>query len=341
MKKLLIALLTAAGLAVGVRAEGTYTRYNSGFYKTYKSSDAVSSATGQTVYAGSAVLHKVIVSSAAYSVGVSTNAVFQVLDGNGSSAALRAEVNLTTQTLSSGVTEYTFDIAMSSGIYTKYSGNVTTGNVNLIYDKINAASPQGYRVWSSTYIPADTSVHNIAAGPVLLHKIIVLTKGTGTAILTAYDSRRPSSLSALERIAAIDLTDAAREYTYDILCSSGITLQSSGAGTVQPNFLVLYKKNPSQDYEVWKSSFTTGTTTLLPIVGGKDYILGGVINGDSVSSSTMTIYDSYGTATNRIAGVDGAASFDRKMYDVKISSGITLSSTGNGLYTILYKRRNN
>jgi hypothetical protein len=115
-------------------------------------------------------------------------------------------------------------------------------------------------------------------------------------------------------------------------------VQSSGAGTVNPLFIVLYKRNPSQDYEVWRASFTTGTATT-KYIAGTNTIFGGVVNGDSVASSSLSVYDSSATANSLITVIDGNSSFDRHMYDVAVSSGITYSSTGNGLYTILYKRR--
>lgn len=341
MKKLLIALLAAAGLAVGASAEGTGTKYNAGSYNVYKASDAISDATGQNVTDSPVILHKVIISSPAFNVDVSTNATFQVLQGQGAGASLRAEIDLSTQSVASGATEYTFDIALSSALSTDYSGNVTTGKVNLIYSRGNhPASPDGYRVWSSTFMAADTAVHNITAGPVLLHKIIVLKKGTGTSVLNVYDSRQASSPTTTRRKAAIDLTDAAREYTYNIAMSSGITVEASGAGTVVPSYIVLYKKNASADYETWSAYFASGTVTTANIVTGSGYVFGGVVNGDSVSASKLTVYDSNAVASGQIAIVNGGASFDRKMYDVTVSSGITVSSSGNGLYTILYKRRN-
>lgn len=337
MRKFLFTLLAAAGLAAGVRAEGTGTKYEGEHYATYKSTDALFSATGQTVYAGSAILHKVIISSPSYNVGHSTNAVFQIYDGQSGSGQLRAEVNTSTQSVA-GVTEYTFDIAMSSGIFTDFSGSGTNGKMTIIYSRARPSSPDRYRVWSSTFMPADTAVHRISAGPVLLHKIIVLTKGTGTAILTAYDSFVTASPQTSLRVAAVDLTDTAREYTYNVLCSSGITIQSSGAGTVVPNFILLYKRNPSQDYEVWKSTFTSGTATSLNPFDGAA-IFGGVINGDSVSGSYLDVYDSQGAASQQIAHIDGISSFDRRMFDVETSSGLSFSSSGNGLFSILYKRR--
>lgn len=338
MKKLLIALLAAASFAVGVKAEGTGTRYNAGAYNIYASSDAVSSATGQTVYSSPAILHKVIISSPSYDADVSTNSVFQIYDGVNAGTRLRAEVNLSTFSLSGGATEYTFDIAMSSGIWTDYSGSVTRGKVNLIYSRPRPADPQKYKVWSSTYMPADTNIHTVSTGPVVLHKIIVLTKGTGTAILSVFDT---NGSTTSKKIAGIDLTDAAREYTYNILCSSGITFTSSGAGTVVPSFIALYKRNPSQDYELWQSTFTTGTQSLLaPPTVGPGWIFGGVVNGDSVAGSYLDVYDSTGPATGTIAHFDGGGSFTRKMYDVSLTNGLRYSTSGNGLYTILYKRRN-
>lgn len=340
MKKLLITLLAAAGLAAGVQAEGTGTLYNAGNYALYKSSLAVISSTGQQVVSGSAILHKVIVSSTVFNVDVSTNGLFQIYDGQGSNAALRAEVDITTFSVTNGNREYTFDIAMSSGIWTDMSSSQGTGGaVTLIYSNMRPSSPGKYRVWTSSYSAADTAVHRLVAGPVLLHKIIVLEKGTGTSVLTAYDSYETASPTGTRRIAGIDLTDTAREYTYNVLCSSGITFESSGAGTVNPKVMVLYKRNPSQDYEVWRSSFTTGTLTNQAISTNNSAVFGGIINGDSVTASQVTVYDSQGAASRPLAVFDGTSSFDRRMYDIQASSGITITSTGNGLYSILYKDR--
>lgn len=337
MKKWLIALLAAAGLASGVNAEGTGTKYDDGNYAVYKSTDAVLSTTGQTVVTGSVILHEVIVSSPSNNVDVSTNAVLQIYNGTTSAGALRAEVNLSTQSVS-GVAKYTFDIAMSSGIWTDFSGSGTNGKVTMTYSQHRLASPDMYRVWSSTYMAADTGVHRLAAGPVLLHKIIVLTKGTGTSVLTVYDSYVSASPSASNRVAGIDLTDAAREYTFNVLCSSGITFQASGAGTVGPTFIVLYKRNPSQDYEVWRATFTTGAVGATAVYAGPA-VFGGVVNGDSVAGSSVTVYNANGAESSPITTIFGTSSFDRRMYDVQTSSGITYSGGGNGLYSILWKKR--
>src|SRR5687767_13195728 len=121
MKKLILTLLAAVGLAAGVKAEGTGTKFDTDSYATYKSSDAILDATGQTVVAGSVILHKVIISSPSYNVIESTNATFLIYDGQSSGGVLRAEVNTSTQSIISGVAEYTLDIAMSSGIWTDFT----------------------------------------------------------------------------------------------------------------------------------------------------------------------------------------------------------------------------
>lgn len=340
MKRLLIGLLTAlglAGLSQSVKAEGTGTRFNAGAYNVYSSSDVSLSTTGVNVAPGSRLLHKVIISSPSYNADTSTNAVISFYNNVSGSDNLRFDVPYST-IAATGLREFTFDIEMSSGIFAKIA-NATYNDSKITAIFTNNRSVNGYKVWSSTYMGADTSVHQISSGPVVLHKVIVLTKGTGTSILTLYDTSGTASPLAANRFAAIDLTDTAREYTFNVLLSSGITVQASGAGTVNPKFIILYKRNPSGDYELWRSTFTTGTATTVTVADGQNYMFGGVVNGDSVAASSLTIFDNVAAGTKTIAKVDGAVSFDRKMYDVSVSSGISISSAGNGLYTILYKRR--
>lgn len=335
MKKTLITLLAVFGLAVGLHAEGTGTKYNGGAYNTYSAYD-VPDTTGTSVRR-STYLHKVIVSSAAEGVVLQSDSVINAYNSYTNAANKKFAVQ--TSTINGTYPqEWTFDILMSSGLFVTNRSTPTTSHASAQFIYRNAP-PGGdnYKVWDSSYIVNNAAVHNLTAGPVLLHKISVMKKGTGTAILNVYDNRMPAS-PTVKKIAAIDLTDTAREYTFNVLCSSGITIQASGAGTVIPEFMVLYKRNPSPDWEVWRATFTTGSVSL-GSAGVGSFIVGGVINGDSISGSYLDLYDSQGVASGKFAHIDGGASFDRKMYDVQTSSGLTFTSSGNGLYTILFRRK--
>jgi hypothetical protein len=341
MKKSLIGLLAVPLLCGAALAEPKASPGNMQNYNTYRSTD-LAVTTGADIIRTS-VLHKVIVSSAS-PVQYSSNAVVAIYNSYGGASNIVASVQVSTDHVTN-TKEWTFDVPMSSGIYVTMTGTGDTGEgkAQLIYSPIRSGSPDGVRLWQSSYSVVDTAVHVITTKPCLVHKISVLKKGTGTAVLTVYDQRATTAMTS-RRVAAIDLTDTAREYNYDMYLSSGLTIKSSGA-TSSPEIMVFYKENPSQDYEIWRATCTSGTMTAQYISYSTDvaksgsYLLGGVVNGDSVSGSSLKLYDSVGASSGLIASIDGGSSFDKRMYDVNLSSGLTISSVGDGLYTILYKKR--
>lgn len=286
----------------------------------------------------SAMIHQVIVSSHA-DVDYSTDSVLSVygsMDGTGD-RLFRVQVS-TTETTSQLLKRWTFDIYASSGLSYAYStgtagaGDVA-GNLQILYKK---GPPEGFNVWQSSFMPSDTSTHTLAKGPVLLHKVIVLKAATGTSPLRIHNAY---SSSPANQIAQIDLTAGAREYDFDIMLSSGLTTNIEQNGTISADVMFLYKKNPSRDMEYWTPFFSSATVTTAVISYGRN-VFGGVLNGDNVTDSQLTVYDSSGTTSNQIAKIDGGSvfDFDEANYEIQTSSGITLSCVGNGMYTIRYRR---
>jgi hypothetical protein len=294
-------------------------------YRLYKASDV---AAGTNKIANSAFLHKVIISSP--SASATSEIEIHNTQGGATQEVFTVQADTTNVT---GLTEWTFDVYLSSGLTAKYTASAATGAVTLVY---GSGPQQDYKVWQSSFIVADTSTHTIAAGPVLLHKVMVLKKGAGTSVLGIYNQNSATTLSA-NRIADIDMVDGAREYVFNVMLSSGLTVMSPTAGTTAPEYVLIYKKNPPRDWEAWSVYHTTATFTTKAIFAGRG-VFGGILNGDVDATSQITLYNANGTATNPITKVDGDKQFSRSMYDVNVSSGLTFTNVGNGRYSILYRR---
>lgn len=70
-------------------------------------------------------------------------------------------------------------------------------------------------------------------------------------------------------------------------------------------------------------------------------VLIGVLIGTPTAAGSIKVYDSSGSATNQLGNIDLGARFYAP-FDVKITSGITYTTTGNsGGITILYKKLRN
>lgn len=92
---------------------------------------------------------------------------------------------------------------------------------------------------------------------------------------------------------------------------------------------------------VSQSSFTltNDTTRSITTASGTPRSLDSVIVSSSSVGGTITLYDSNGTATNRI-GVVSLGTVQQAFYNIKISSGITYTTnTNSGGVTIIYTPR--
>lgn len=331
MKRLLIAFLAAVSLSGLASAEPARTPYEGmEYYKTYNSSN-VTSTSGRIAY--SSYLHKVIISSAAAVTGTGGSTV-AFYNANGSATGLAFAVSLSTNDIT-GPQDYTMDIWMSSGIY---AVNMTTGQVgSMQVTYMRNSAPNNAKIWQSSWSYVDVATHTLAGGPVLLHSVKVLTKGTGTTSMRLYNSQAaaPASNSILGQV---DLT-AVGEYDFDVLFSSGLTINCASIGSATPaGVLLTFKRNPPRDWEVWRSTMVTGTITNVSLGAGQ-YVLGGVVNGTANDTGQLTIYDSNGTANNKIAEVDAVLTFGKKMFDVVTSSGITVTHQGTGTFSVLYRKK--
>lgn len=331
MKRLLIAFLAAVSLSGLASAEPARTPYEGmEYYNTYNSSN-VTSTSGRIAY--SSYLHKVIISSAAAVTGTGGSTV-AFYNANGSATGLAFAVSLSTNDIT-GPREYTMDLWMSSGIY---AVNMTTGQVGSTQvTYMRNAVPNNAKVWQSSWSYVDVATHTIAAGPVLLHSVKVLTKGSGTTSMRLYNSQAaaPTSNTILGQV---DLS-AVGEYDFDVLFSSGLTINCASIGSGSPaGVLLTFKRNPSQDWEMWRSTMVTGTATTQSL-GVGNYLLGGVLNGTVSATGQLTLYDSNGTANNKIADVDSVLTYGKRMFDVVTSSGLTYSNTGSGTFSVLYRKK--
>ena len=325
VKKMLKAFLAAFFLVGGivglVKAEGILDN-SPGKYRLYKSSTVPS---GSNVVSKSAYLYKVVVTSPSAST-------LDIYNNSGTNANKFATIQVSTNEFT-GPKSYEFGVYLSSGIRAVHTAGGTLGDVSIIYaDKY---PPNNATVWKSTFGAVNTSTQTIARGPVLLHSVKVLKKGAGTTVLRIYD-QYTTSVNANQKIAEIDLTNH-QDYTFDVLLSSGLTYNVNSTGSSAADIMMLYKVNPPRSYEMWTSTYTSGSVTNRSVFAGRG-VFGGAINGTVAATSMLTVRDSNGTATKPIGSFIGSATYGAVPYDVVVSSGLTVTSVGSGTYTIRYKR---
>lgn len=111
---------------------------------------------------------------------------------------------------------------------------------------------------------------------------------------------------------------------------------------------------PSQavDADVWLSSHTATADTTKNLCVATNYLVGtstlttggrGVFHGACVNSgvaaSSLTVYNSSGTATAAvpIAVIQTSTAMPCSLYDVGVSSGLTYTTSGTADVTILYQ----
>lgn len=338
MKKLLFFVGIFAAFIIGDKIYAEFpTPTGIANYRLYRSSDV---SAGTNKIENGAFLRKIIVSSAA-AVDFSTAAVLDIYNSRAATSNKIATIQLSTNEVT-GMTEWAFDTYLSSGLTVNHStGNASgdvAGAVQVIYTK---GVQENTRVYSSSFMVVDVSTYNIAPGPVLLQKISVLKKGNQTSGLRVYDQYSvsvPSNVATNKIIANIDLVGGgAREYLFNTVLSSGIAINAASVGTIAPEIAIFYKRNPSYDYEYWQSTGITGTTTNKALFAGKG-TFGGVLVTSATATSTLTVYDSNGTDTNKKAVIDGGTISPLKMFDVTVSSGLTVTSVGTAKFTLLYRR---
>lgn len=290
-------------------------------YNTYRSSNIPS---GNSQIAYGAYLHKVIISSPSADTAGSTVTFYNASGGQVNEVF---RINVSTAYLT-GLSEFNFGLYFSTGLRTGFAG-ATLGAVQAIY-KPNGV-PQGAKVWTSSFTAIDTSTYTVVKGPVLLHKIMVLAPATGAAVLRVHDQY---SATPAKVIAQIDLNTAVKEYEFNVMLSSGITLNATAA---TGRILVLYKQNAPRDWEYWNCKLTSGTVTTATLATGRT-VFGGVVNGVADATGQLSVYDSQASATTKLADIDSVTTFGRKMYDVEVTSGVTVSNVGTGAYTVLYRK---
>lgn len=334
-KSWLLAAASVLALCGVSRAELPTVPNSGGNYRLYIATDLAPGT--NTIVGGTAFLHKVIVSSGA-GVDISSMSVLDIYNSRTNASNPVAKIQLSTTNVTAPV-EWTFNIALSSGFVVNHSTGEAgradyPGKVTAIYKN---GSP-GYDVWqSSGFFSIDAATHVFTRGPVLLHKIMVLKKASATQRLKVYDSfNNPPAEN--KKVIDIDLSAAAREYTYNILFSTGMTFYANADVTTDGDVLFLYKKNPSTDYEMWRSTCVFGSVSAVNLVSGPA-VLGGISNGVVDSTGELIVYDSNTGAVGRRAVVSASSTFDTQKYDLYMSSGITVTNKGSGQFTILYKKR--
>lgn len=285
----------------------------------------------------SAFIHQVLVSSPA-AVDSSTDTRLTIYGSQDGTGDILARVNISTIELTTNeIQRWVYDIYASSGFSVVFTTGAISddedGAVQVIYTN---GPPEGFKVWQSTWFASNVTTHTLAGGPVLLHKVAVTKAATGTSAMRIHNA---NSQTPANQIAQIDLTAGDREYDYDIMLSSGLTVNIEQNGTISGEVMFFFKKNPSRDWEYWTPNFASGTVTNRALFAGRG-VFGGVINGDNVADSRLIVYDSNGTANNQIAHIIGDTVFDAddSNYEVHVTSGLTITTVGNAQYTVRYRR---
>lgn len=341
MKKYLFlaACLFLGGSSIAVAEPITNGKRRVADMQVWKSTSVAATAGVAVKLSNSAFIHSVIVSSPA-AVDSSAQAILTIYGSQDGTGNILARIQTSTNEFTTGeVTRYPMDIYASSGLSVIFStGNATgdqPGVVQILYAK---GPPQDYKVWQSSWFASDVTTHTLAGGPVLLHKVVVTKAATGTSNMRIYNNNSASP-TASTLVSQIDLTAGHREYDFDVALSSGLQVNIDQNGTISGEVMFYFKKNFPRDWEYWTPYFASGTITTRRIYTGRG-VFGGVLNGDNIALSQMTVYNSSGTATTPLALISGQTvfDFDDANYEVATSSGLTFSSVGNGQYTIRYRR---
>lgn len=352
MKKLVLfaALLLSGGIlfaepiANGPRSPGKM--------EVWKSTDVVAITSGTINYGFSAFIHQVIISSPAQ-VDTSTDAVLTLYGRDPRSIDPpfgRIQVS-TREITTDAIQRWTFDIYASTGFSVKFSTGALREGQGVDINQAGSAQilykdyvPEDFKVWASSFIPVESSTKTIAKGPVLLHKVAVNKIGTGAGgemrIFNAYTT----STVVGDIIAEIDMKESAREYDFDVMLTSGLTVNFS-TGTVYPDVTLFYKTNPPRDWEWWIPILASGAMTDRVMVKGR-CVFGGVLSGDAVAGSSFVIYDATVTNTPKMLeiGGDTVFDFDDANYEMNMSSGIMATTkvgvpaARTGKFTIRYRR---
>ncbi len=312
--------------------------------RIWKSTNPTASVAPPTEYAGSSYLHQIIVSSPSAS-HTSTGTVVEVWGSTTGPVIHRVQLSTITY---AGQTPYrwTYDTYLSSALWVVRSSETGTGINDGSAQIVFKEGPiRDFRLWqSSAFLPIDIATHVITAGPVLLHKVSVLNKGTGVGdYLRIFNSNPASAGDVANQIARINISSGSvfREYDFNVMLSSGLSVVGSSTTGTAADIQVFYKKNPPRDWEWWLPYFASGTVTTAQVLDGRG-VFGGVLqsSGTTLSRSTsLTVFDDAGGGNNEIAEFSGAYfDFDDTPFDVHVTSGISVTATGDGQWTIRYRR---
>ena len=306
--------------------------------KVWKSTNVAAAGTAVKV-SNSAFLHSVSVSSPA-AVDSSEAAVLTIYGSQDGTGDILARIQTsTTQLTSNEIQRWPLDIYASTGFSVTFTTGDAAGDqagaVQVVYQN---GPPQNFKVWSSTFFATDTSTHSVYVGKAILKKVAVLKAATGTSALRLHNSTH-TAITLADKVAEIDVTGGDREFDMNLVFTRGIMASVNAAGTATGDVMLFFKKAPPLDWEYWTPNYSSGTVTTKAIFAGRG-VFGGVLNGDGVADSQLTVYDSNGTANNTVAIISGdtAFDFDESNYEIHVTSGLTVSSVGAGQYTIRYRK---
>src|SRR3990167_563023 len=267
MKKLLLvaALLLAGGV---LQAEPTRNGPRApGDMNVWRTTSPISRA-GAVWISSSPFIHEIIVSSPA-GVSAATAAVLTIyaetpgseVEPDASTILARIQLSSIALTNTEFPKIWNFDTRAATSISVNVSsGAVEDGAAFVSMTYMDKTMPSNFKVWNSSFINVNNSTHTIAKGPVLLHKISVFkkaaTQNTDLRIFNCHATQIDTCGTGANLISQIDLSTQAREWDYDILLSSGLTINSELANA---DIAVFYKTNPGSEYEYWTPHFASGT----------------------------------------------------------------------------------
>lgn len=180
-------------------------------------------------------------------------------------------------------------------------------------------------VYSSSHtVTADTAAQ-LTPQRGVLYKVIVSSAGSTNALVTV--SNGGTALATLD-------ASAQRDFEYNVIASSGLYYTTAGTTPAQVTFL--YRRNlPPHGTDEWSSVNYTSNQTTTGVMRGRG-ILKRVVIGKAGAGGAVTLYDGYGTSTGRVIDIIQGDNVRNVEYNVMVSSGITVTSTGSTNVTVVY-----
>lgn len=294
---------------------------------------------GTSTIQGPVTLYKVCIGSAA-AVDKSTDSFVSIYDSTGPLGGLQMKVQVSSTVVGAGGSaSWRMDKKFAKGMTMVWTSGLQAaqqqGHVSLLYTN---RQPVNYRVYSSSFVPVDTTSHTIVAGPAILRSIKILNPGTGSSqTMEVYNSASKSATSASFNQRISLNTKVIGEYFFDAWFPVGLTIGFKNQGTVAADILISYQgaPNPPRTSEFWQVYHSSAAQTTKNVVVGH-CVLGGVFNGTINATAQMTVYDSTTPANSTKFIYDGGLNVNEKT-PIRLEKGLTYTTRGTSPWTIFYR----